>query len=100
MEIQVLLRELGMLNDEVESVWVLEYSVYNDAPQTLLRVLRSSQKDLFVKNVIFLTGWIEKLLSAVLPEELEQDKNDDDMHRRWGILKKLPTPQDVMSIVV
>jgi hypothetical protein len=78
LEIQALLRELVMLNDEVESVRVLEYSAYNDAPQTLLRVPRSSRKDLFVKNATR-TGWIEKLLSAVLPEDLERDKDAEEL---------------------
>ncbi len=72
------MRELVMLNDEVESVRVLEYSAYNDAPQTLLRVPRSSRKDLFVKNATR-TGWIEKLLSAVLPEDLERDKDAEEL---------------------
>jgi hypothetical protein len=75
-EIQVLLRELVMLNDEVESVRVLEYSAYNDAPQTLLKVPRSSRKDLFDRNAKR-TGWIDKLLLAVLPEEWEEkDANE------------------------
>jgi hypothetical protein len=78
MEIQALLRELVMLNDEVELVQVLEYAAYNDAPQTLLRVPRSSRKDLFAKNAIR-TGWIEKLLAAVLPEDFEQEKNADQL---------------------
>ena len=74
LESQALLQELVTLNDEVESVWVLEYSAYNDALQTLLRVPRSSRKDLFVKNATR-TGWIEKLLLAVLPEELEEEQD-------------------------
>jgi hypothetical protein len=73
MEIQALLREIVMLNDEVESVSVLEYAAYNDAPQTLLRVPRSSRKDLFSKNAIR-SGWIDKLLLAVLPEDFEEEK--------------------------
>jgi hypothetical protein len=42
-EIQVLLRELVMLNDKVESVRVLEYLAYNDAPETLLNTNFRSQ---------------------------------------------------------
>jgi hypothetical protein len=80
MEIQALLRELVTLSNEVASVRVLEYSAYNDAPQTLLRVPRSSRKDLFFKNAIR-TGWIDKLLLAVLPEDFDEEKelqvNDD-----------------------
>ena len=73
MEIQALLRELVMLNDEVDSVQVLEYAAYNDEPQTLLRVPRSSGKDRFVRNA-HRSGWIDKLLSAVLPEEWDTQK--------------------------
>jgi hypothetical protein len=75
-EIQALLRELVMLNDEVESVQVLEYSAYNDAPQTLLRVPRSLRKDLFDKNAKR-TGWIDKLLHAVLPEGWEEKEDNE-----------------------
>jgi hypothetical protein len=39
-----------MLNDEVKPVGVLEYSAYNDAPHTLLRVPRSSQTDLMTNG--------------------------------------------------
>jgi len=83
MEIQALLRELVLLNDEVESVQVLEYAAYNDVPQTLLRVPRSSRKDLFAKNAKK-TGWVDKLLGAVLPEEwaanelLDNELEDED----------------------
>jgi hypothetical protein len=75
LEIQVLLRELVLLNDKVESVSVLEFAAYNDAPQTLLKIPRRSQKDYFAKNATR-TGLIEKLLSAVFPKELEA-KNEE-----------------------
>jgi hypothetical protein len=78
MELQALLREIVMLNDEVESVQVLEYSAYNDTPQTLLTVPRSSRNDLFVRNANR-TGWIEKLLSALLPGESEQDDDAEQL---------------------
>jgi hypothetical protein len=69
-----------LLNDAVEYVKVLEYAACNDARQTLLQVPRSLRKYLFSKNAIR-TGWIDKIIYAVLPEEWdanEQSVDDDE----------------------
>jgi hypothetical protein len=104
LEMQVLLRELVSLNDEVESVSVLEFAAYNDAPHMLLKVPRSSWKGYFAKNATR-TGWIEKLLSVVLPEELEANdelsvednlEDEDEIEKdhsiaAWWLLRHLGT---------
>ena len=56
----------------------MEYSAYNDALQTLLQVPRKSRKDLFDRNAKG-TGWIDKLLLAVLPEEWEEENDEDEI---------------------